>query len=67
MIKSFRVTVQMPKNVSIRDMQNYIRDAVGTMKGSLEPPHEENNWTGDPLLNLKWQSVKVTPIAVNWT
>lgn len=54
MKKHFLVTVEIPNGVSVRDMQNYIRDAIQMWKGQEHPD--------DPIFNLDWDTVKVRPI-----
>lgn len=52
MIRLFLVTVDLPKDVTIKQMRDYIEEAVGTWCRSLDP---ENN----PLFDIDADSVKV--------
>ena len=58
MIKDFKVRVEMPKDVTITEMQDYIREAVQTWKGQMHPD--------EPLFDLNYKSVTVTPIFKDW-
>jgi len=51
-IKTFKVTLEMPYGVSSGDMQAYIETAVRCWKGSLH--------TDDPMSDLDRHSIEVT-------
>lgn len=48
--------MDIPPNMSIRDMQKYIKDAVQAWKGGYDPQ--------SPVFDLRYHSVKVSPIGV---
>lgn len=52
--KSFKVTVAIPDGVGIKDMQDYIKEAVQTWYGQLHPDN--------PLYNLDYKTVTCVPI-----
>jgi hypothetical protein len=54
MKRKFVVTVEMPPWATVRDMTNYIRDAVQTCRGGLDPE--------DPVFDLDPEKVKVKSI-----
>lgn len=61
--KAFRVSVIMPIGVTVKEMREYIKDSVATMKGSLRPPGGMgDDDPGDPLFALDGDSVKVTAL-----
>jgi hypothetical protein len=49
--RKFEVSVEMPEGVGVREMQDYIRDAVGTWAKSTDPE--------SPIFDLNYDSVKV--------
>ena len=49
MMEQYIVTIDRPDGVSKTRMRDYIREAVRCWSGQFEPPHEENDYTGDPL------------------
>ena len=48
----FTVTVEPPPGASPAALREYIKDAVGSMKGSLHPE--------DPIFDLDYKTVRVT-------
>lgn len=52
--KAFKVKVEVPEGVSVREMQEYIRDSVQSWKGCFRP--------GCDLFNLNPDKVTCTPI-----
>lgn len=49
---AYKVSVRLPSGVSIKDMEEYISDAVMSWRGQLHPQ--------DPIFNLAYESVVVT-------
>lgn len=47
---AFLVFLDKPEGVGIRDMQDYIRDAVGSWCGAFEPPGFDSG--GNPLWEI---------------
>lgn len=53
----FETDSEKPPNA----MRNYIRDALETWSGQLEPPNEDNEFEGDPM----WGTHSMTHIRIN--
>lgn len=50
MAEKYIVEIERPDGVSIRDMEQYIFEAVGTWRGQFEPPGGASpDSPGDPL------------------
>lgn len=59
--KLFAVGIDIPKGVTLTEMRDYIRDAVASWKGQLEPPRAYgDNTPRDPLFQLDGDSVTVS-------
>lgn len=54
MNRVFIVQVEMPRDVTVSEMRDYIEEAVSTWKGSLHPD--------EPLFDLKREMVKVVAL-----
>lgn len=52
---SLRVTLKVPAGLTTREMVDYVRYAVSTLRGSYSPD--------DPIFDLDPDSVRVVPIA----
>ena len=62
--KSFVVTVLQPEDVSTRELQGYIRDAVSQWAGQWEPPGAYGEDTpGDPIFEINGSRVTVRPLT----
>ncbi len=53
MKKQFLVTVEIPEDVTITQMQEYIKESIETLCKSYH--------FSDPLFDLDWKSIKVRP------
>jgi len=40
-----------PEGADVMDVASFVLDALSSYGGGLEPPNEDNNWTGDPMFN----------------
>lgn len=56
----FLVEVEVPRRASHAETKQYVADAISEMKGSLEPPNEDNNYTGNPLWELRLTKIRKT-------
>lgn len=54
----YRVVVEVPAEATLTEVREYVRDAVSCHRGSLEPPNEENKYTGDLCFALECVSVR---------
>ena len=63
----FLVTLDVPEGATIASVQRYVKDAVRTWHGSLEPAMKENDYEGDPMFNLNARSVKVERVKAKST
>lgn len=59
----FKVTLTMPDGVSLREMREYIRDAVAGWKGQFNNGLNDRSAV-DPLFLLDGDSVKVKRVQV---
>jgi hypothetical protein len=51
MRETYTVTLNRDPRMTVADMKDYIRDALGSWGGQYEPPGAENGWwngEGDP-------------------
>lgn len=61
---TFRVSLVLPPNATVRDAQEYVLDAVVSWRGSLRPPFaygdgSKEDELGDPMFGLDSEAVKV--------
>jgi hypothetical protein len=54
MRRSFIVSLEMPKSVTVPEMKEYVESAVRVWKGQLHPDQ--------PIFDLDADSVQVTPV-----
>jgi len=58
----FIVSFELPPAATIKECREYVEDAVSSMKGSREPPNQDNCWTGDPVWGIDSDTITVTHI-----
>lgn len=62
----FRVTLTLPDDATIADAKDYVRDAVASMKGCLNPGMRGDGTRdpdeADPMFYLEGDTVRVTSI-----
>lgn len=53
-VKDFKVRVEMPEHVAVKEMADFIRECVSN--------------PANPLVRMNWEAVTVTPIKdpLNW-
>lgn len=54
---AFVIEVSVDRRATRKLVRGYVRDAVASWRGQLEPPNKDNGWSGDPLFGLKVRKV----------
>lgn len=60
--KSFIVTTDIPEGTTVRGVEEYIREAIGSWAGQYQPPGAEGeDDIGNPYFQLNGAKVTVRP------